>query len=298
MGPAWTDLGILFGAADTMLPSVYWPWLVDTATVPGVYPRRYRLYYSTDHDQGIGGIAYAEADTPHGPWTHHPAVYVDTTLGDSTETPAVVYVPDTGLWHLYYQQAGVELGQRTMLATSVDGVSAWTRRGVALSIPPVSGQPDLRWPGEQIHTGYAIPHRLPGGRWLMFHLLAGGDHPHFGVSWSGDGVRWQIDPRPLGYGTHQVGAGRRIEWNTSYLLDRDGVLWWVGTVCDFVSATEPRVAQIAQGPIGPDFRTLLAPPRPVLLSGNIRAINVSTDAEGVTWLLYQLGDQIGLAVAS
>jgi len=113
MGPGWTDLGQLFTAADTALATVYWPWLVDTATVAGSFPRRWRVYYSTDHDEGTGGIAYAEADQPAGPWTHHPVVYVDTAAGTQTETPSVVWVPETALWHLYYQQAGIEGGQRS-----------------------------------------------------------------------------------------------------------------------------------------------------------------------------------------
>jgi hypothetical protein len=297
LGPAWTDLGLLFTAADAALSTVYWPWLVDTQTVPGVYPRRWRMYYSTDHDPGAGGIAYAEADQPAGPWTHHPAIYVDTTLGQQTETPSVMWNSDTALWHLYYQQAGVEGGQRTMLATSPDGLT-WVRQGVALSIPLVGGQPDTRWPGNQIHTGYAIPHRLPSGRWLMYHLLAGGDHPYFGQSWSEDGVRWQIDPRPLMYGLHLTHAldGRKVEWNSGYLVQRDSGLWWVGTVADFTSGAEARSAYVAQAPIGLDYRTLLAPPRPVFGPGNLRAVNVITDAEGETWLLRQDGDAVYLAV--
>jgi hypothetical protein len=296
-GPTWTDLGPLFTATDTVLASVYWPWLVDTATIAGSFPRRWRMYYSTDHDAGAGGIAYAEADQPAGPWTHHPAVYVDTTTGQQTETPSVMWVPETARWHLYYQQAGVEGGQRTMLATSVDGL-AWTRRGVALSIPLVGGQPDTRWPGQQIHTGYAIPHRLPGGRWLMYHLLAGGDHPYFGQSWSADGVLWQIDPRPLMYNlhlTHDLG-GRKVEWNSGYLLEGDGTLWWVGTVADFSSGTDTRSAFVAQAPISRDYRTLLAPPSPLFGPSNYRAVNVTTDAEGVTWLLRQDGGTVLLAV--
>jgi hypothetical protein len=298
LGPGWLDRGLLFTAADTALSSIYWPWLVDTATVPGTFPRRWRMYYSTDHNPGAGGIAYAEADQPAGPWTHHPVIYVDTVIGNQTETPSVVFVRETSLWHMYYQQAGVEGGQRTMLATSANGVS-WSRQGVALSIPLVGGQPDTRWPGQQIHTGYAIPHRLPGGRWLMYHLLAGGDRPYFGQSWSDDGLRWQIDPRPLMYDlhlTHQLGD-RRIEWDTGYLVERDGVFWWIGTVADWTSGGTTRSTYVAQAPIAPDYRTLLAPPRQIFGPSNYRAINVTTDASGATWLLRQNGNAVHLAVA-
>jgi hypothetical protein len=299
LGPTWSDSGLLFTAADTQLSSVYWPWLVDTATASGTFPRRYRMYYSTDHNPGAGGIAYADANSPHGPWTHHSVIYTDTVVGNQTETPSVVWVPELSRWHMYYQQANVEGGQRTMLATSTDGL-AWTRQGVALTIPLVGGQPDTRWPGQQIHTGYAIPHRLPGGRWLMYHLLAGGDHPYFGQAWSEDGARWQIDPRPLMYDlhlTHQLG-GRKIEWNSGYLIDRDGQLWWLGTVADFTSGGGARSTFVAQAPIAADYRTIQAPPRPLFGPGNLRAVNVTTDADGVTWMLRQDGASILLAVGS
>jgi hypothetical protein len=300
LGPSWTDRGPMFSATDTALSTIYWPWLVDTATVPGTFPRRWRLYYSTDHAAGAGGVAYSEADQPTGPWTHHPVIYVDTTVDTfQTETPSVVYVPETRLWHMYYQQSNVEGGQRTLLATSADGL-AWTRQGVALSIPLVGGAPDTRWPGQQIHTGYAIPHRLPGGRWLMYHLLAGGDRPYFGQSWSEDGIHWQIDPRPLMYDihlTHQF-AERRIEWNTGYLVEHEGVLWWVGTITDFISGAVPRSAFLVQAPMGADYRTFLAPPRAVFGPNNFRSMNVTTDADGSTWLIRQDGTSFFLAVGN
>jgi hypothetical protein len=295
VGPVWTDLGHVFSASDTALPSVYWPWLVDTEQAGGSFPHRYRCYYSTDHDPGAGGIAYAEADQVAGPWTHRPVVYVDTVLGQQTETPAVMYVPATGLWHLYYQQQNVEAGQRSMLATSTNGV-AWTRQGVALSIPANS----LQWVGAQIHTGYMVPTRLPGGRWMAYHLLAGGDHPHFGQSWSDDGIAWRTDPRPLGYGLHQTHGlgGRRVEWDTGYLVQTTAGPWWVGTLSNWTSGPAIRDCLIAQAPLSPALRSLAATPVPVLGSGNIRAVNVTTDGDGATWLLYQNGPDIGLAVAA
>jgi hypothetical protein len=295
-GPVWTDLGHLFSASDTALPSVYWPWLVDTDQAAGSHPHRYRLYYSTDHDPGAGGVAWAETDTVTGPWTHHPPVYVDTALGSQTETPAVVWVPETALWHLYYQQAGVEGGQRSMWATSPDGL-AWTRQGVALSVPAGSAQ----WVGWQIHTGYMIPTRLPGGRWVAHHLLAGGDHPHFGVAWSDDGRTWRIDPRPLGYGlnlTHALG-GRRVEWDTGYLVHTPTGPWWVGILADWTSGSAPRDCLVAQAPLAPNLRTLAAVPAPLLsLGGNVRAINVTVDADETTWMLYQRDGDVGVAVAA
>jgi hypothetical protein len=297
-GPTWEPVGPMFTAADTELASIYWPWLIDMLTVdPAWTGPRWRLYYSTDHDQGAGGIAYSTAGALVGPWTHHPVIYTDTALGFSTETPSVVFVPETGLWHLYYQQAGTaEGGQRTMLAVSPDGLTAWTRVGIAISVPAGS----LDWPGWEIHTGYMVPHRLPGGRWLAYHLLGGGNWPEFAQSWSDDGRTWMTDARPLGYGSHLThGAGdRRVEWNSGYLLETDHGLWWVGTLADWTSGTSVRSCFIAQAPIAADYRTLLAAPVPILGGpAPYRAINVSTDADDQTWLVSQDADAFGLAAA-
>jgi hypothetical protein len=281
-GPTWTEVGALFAAADSALDTIYWPWMVDTAGLPGEYEHRFRVYYSTNHDAGPGGIALAEADDLTGPWTHR-LIYTDTHAGTQTETPSVVYVPEMGMWHLYYQQSGVGVNQSTLLATSPDGVTAWSRVGIVIDI--VAGA----FPGDG-HTGYAIPHRLPGGTWLAYHLMGGGNFPHFGQSWSRDGVEWQVEPRPLGYTSHLVPAGRRTEWNTGYLVQRGDVTWWVGMLSDFVSGGAVKSTIVAQAPIAPDLRTLLAPPATILEAADHQTINVTTASTGETYLIYQLGD--------
>ena len=280
-GPTWIEQGVLFSAADAPLPTIYWPWLVDTAGIPNAGPR-WRLYFSTNHDLGAGGIMLATADTVTGPWTQQGVIYTDTVAGSQTETPAVVWVPDTGLWHLYYQQSGVGVNQSTLLATSTDGLS-WTRVGVVIDIVPGTV------PGDG-HTGYAIPHRLPGGRWIAYHLMGGTSWPHFGQSRSADGIVWQVDGRPLGYTTHLVPPGMRTEWNTGYVIQRGAGLWWVGMLSNFTSGGGAKSAIVAQAPIGPDLRTLLAPPATILPAGDHQTINVTTDTDGATWLIYQLGD--------
>lgn len=285
-GPQWTEVGSLFDASVSPLGSIYWPWLVDTTALPGTYAHRWRLYYSTNH-ASTGGISLAEADDVAGPWTQRGVIYTDTVEGRQTETPSVMYVPETGLWHLYYQQSGVGLTQSTMLATSGDGI-AWTRVGTVITAP-ISGP----WPGDG-HCGYMVPHRLPGGRWVAYHLRGGAGFPHFAMSWSRDGLTWQTDPRPLGYTAHLVPDNMRTEWNTSYLVRRGETLWWVGLVSDFTSGTTLHTSRIAQAPIAHDLRTLLAPPLPILPIDLYQTLHVATDADGVTWLIYQLDDEFRL----
>jgi hypothetical protein len=289
-GPTWSDLGTILTAAQTPLATIFWPWLVDTAELPVQSDHRWRLYFSTDHDNGPGGIALAVADQLTGPWTQRGMIYQDRVRGTQTETPAVVYLPERRLWHLYYHNQGVGTNQSTVLATSPNGVDSWTRVGVVVDVR----LPDF--PGDG-HTGYFIPRRLPGGRWVGFHLMGGGDFPHFGQSWSADGVRWQVDPRPLGYNSHLVVSGRRTEMDTGHLIEHRGRLWWVGLLFAFQSGGNVKDSLVAQAPIGADLRTLLAPPHLVFdgRAHDYRSMQAIRDADGRLWMIRHEASSFKLA---
>lgn len=171
---------------------IYWPWvlpnmrsILGSAALDDIY-----LYYSSDHATGTGGIGLATAPKPEGPYTDRGLIYTDLTFGDQTETPCVVWNPDTSKFHMYYQQRGVGRTQETCLATSPNGFNNWT-----LVAQGVIHVPDVDFPGDG-HTGYAKVFRL-GKRWVAQHLMGGGDYGRFGISYSNDGITWQTDPNPM-----------------------------------------------------------------------------------------------------
>lgn len=272
-------------AADVALRSVYWPWLVE---VDGGY----RLYYSTDHDPGPGGIGVLTGPGPLGPWTDRGRVYVDTAGGWQTETPSVVYDPVAGLWRMFYQQAYRDR-QATLLATSPDGLS-WTRVGSVLNLPPGEFP---GWP----HTGYACVARV-GDLWYAHHLMSSGDYPRFGLSWSLNGATWHIDPRPLGYEAHLLTGmtpARRVEWNTTSIVVWQGQEWWVGMLSNFTSGATPKNALIGAAPVTPELRHLIGGPRVVWAAGaswetpNLRAVHAVV-VGGRLLVYYQCADRIGV----
>lgn len=80
----------LLTKAQIGLSSLYDPYVIK---VDGLIPNplgRYYVYLSTDHDD-VGGIALAYCDTLGEALTPHGTVYVDTTLGRQTETPAILW---------------------------------------------------------------------------------------------------------------------------------------------------------------------------------------------------------------
>ncbi|QYR20815.1 hypothetical protein KZ483_24155 [Paenibacillus sp. sptzw28] len=171
---------------------MYWPWVVPnmrsilgSAALDDIY-----LYYSSDHASGNGGIGLATAPRPEGPYTDRGMIYVDLSFGNQTETPCVVWNPDTNLFHLYYQQSGVGRTQETCLATSPNGFNNWT-----LVKQGCIHVEDVDFPGDG-HTGYAKVFRL-GKTWVAQHLMGGGNYGRFGISYSKDGITWQTDPRPM-----------------------------------------------------------------------------------------------------
>lgn len=80
----------IFTAAMSGKPSIYWFRVIK---VDGLIPNALGKYYatfSTNHN-ARGGIGLAYADDPKGPFKNYGEIYVDTVVGDSTETPFVIY---------------------------------------------------------------------------------------------------------------------------------------------------------------------------------------------------------------
>jgi len=168
---------------------LYWPCVVHLKKHYPASPYEFGLYYSTDHATGQGGIGLATAPHPEGPWTDRGArIYVDTAVGTQTETADVVWNPITQLFHMFYSQKNAGINQSTVLATSPNGVTNWTRVGVVIDV-----ETPQRVPGNG-HTGYARVQRQ-GKKWIAHHLCGGGNRAHFAVSYSDDGISWTMDRR-------------------------------------------------------------------------------------------------------
>lgn len=311
--PKFTRLGKVFEVAQTTYPSIYWPWLVKMPTsvktplgavTAPLAP--YYMYYSTDHDNagdGRGGIGLATAPTKYGPWTNYGQVYVDLSLGWQTETPSVLYMPwldAVNPFHMYYQQdwradattmtaAGVRGVQSTMLAKSPDGLT-WTKVGVALDRPSYAES------AGNGHTGY-FSAQIENGRVVGYHLNGGGDFGYFSLSSSDDGVKFETDPRFLGYNTHltQGIGGRLMSWNHSMTFMYAGQRWWVGILSSFTSGGNAKDARIAMCRIADDRRTVLSPLQ-VIIDGtgvnesvDFRSLHVYVE-DGEVLLTYQCGN--------
>lgn len=286
-------------SANSALPSIYWPWVVKVAGLISTPLAPYYMWISTDHDSGTGGIELWTAPAPTGPWTSRGVVYTDTVTGSQTETPSVVWNRATSLFHMYYQQAGAagSIDQSTFLATSPDG-QAWTRVGKVIDVLDSTSQP-----GDG-HTGYFQPMpNLTNGRWVAYSLKGGSTYPHFGLWYSRDGLTWNPDPRPLGYGAewYDVTGTRAINWNHCTIVEWRGRRLVIGVVSNFVAGVGAKDARMFVAPVSTDLRRLLAPPTIILNptgteTPNYRACSVLSDG-GALYLYYQTDQNIYLAKA-
>ncbi len=136
----------------------YWPnpLLKSAGDLPSDYPVDLMDYYSSDHSTGAGGIAafagmrdageptkfliknYEDALTAG--WFASIATKPATSplFSESTrqlETPQVIWDADTNLWYCYYQRKTTVLSQRTMIATSTNGLT-WSNPATnAIALP-------------------------------------------------------------------------------------------------------------------------------------------------------------------
>ncbi|RZA29845.1 MAG: hypothetical protein EOP02_03360 [Proteobacteria bacterium] len=100
-------------------------------------------YYSTDHaGPDSDRVWAADGNTLLGPFTgiNGPLaggrVYVDTFAGEQTETPVVRYDDATNRLLIMYQQELIPggNGQESVMAASSNGITDWTRIGIATTI--------------------------------------------------------------------------------------------------------------------------------------------------------------------
>jgi len=287
--------------------SLYWPWVIRVDSILASPIDVYYMWYSTDH--GAGGIYLATAPDPRGPWTPQGLCFQDNVPSSPAECPSVIWNEQTGLFHCYYKSA-LPPG-RSSLATSADGRTSWTFHDQIITAP----QP--AYPGDGF-VGYNRPGRI-GNLWFMHHLMGGGNNPHFGISWSHDGITWQTDPRPLVYDQHLTqgilspdGTPRRIEWNSGQVIHWRGRDIWIGELANFTSGGNPVDRVIAAAPITANLRSLLGPPTVLFTpepsqysweSANMRALFILHDDPGDgqgdrLWMYIQCNSNaFGLAVA-
>ena len=206
----FTRCGALF-ATDMPGPGPYYTCLVDMRQVAD-FPGSHALYFSTDHDAGEGGIWLYVCDgspTNPGSWRSYddaaaagdfdhvagrPAanpIFQDPVQGDGhTETPHANVID--GVVYMTYHKNGIENTQRTLLATSADGVLFRRIRGEEDSV--VLRYADGARPGNG-HTGYfrwaANPFPGIAQRYVGYSLHGGGDQYYSAIWGSDDAVEWR-----------------------------------------------------------------------------------------------------------
>lgn len=294
--------------ANTGLPTIYWPYLmrVPEATF-AAYPGygRWRLYLSTDHNSGAGGIACMKTDALRPGdagvvWTsirlanNNPTIF-KVGSSDQVETPTVIFNPETGLFNMFYQIQGGRapgggLYQRTDMATSVDGINNWT-------IVPGAGMPNppSDWLGYR-HTGYARVW-LIDGQWVSWHLSGGGDQSTYGWSYSNDGITWVMDRRRILTAGRWGGSLGRL--GISSLVKFRGQLWAIGRVSGYSSGIKtsgvsaPFMAPMRDDLLAPlgKLQDLPAVVDPAIGEYPAFGPSFATAADGSLWSAYRTGDQ-------
>jgi hypothetical protein len=291
----------IFTAANTTYSTIYHPSVLRVDNILESPMGKFYMWYSTDHKGVDGKIGLAYADQPEGPWTNHGTVWVDTTAGQETETPSVVWNPKENLFFMSYQMdwngnpaaAGAVGAQSTLLATSPDGIN-WTRVGIIIDLASAADVPGNG------HTGYARLHRF-GSTWVALHLLGGGDYSHRGISYSRNGRNWVLDTRPIEPQTHFAGdsQSKTILYE---LFQWRGELWGIGTEGTIGSGVDAVVRHLVFGRVTHDMRHFAeVPERLIELDAgwettNIRTVHVFSD-EGKVYVIYQTDNNFGLAVA-
>lgn len=212
----------------------YYSMAVDMSSVPN-FPRRYAVYFSTDHAAGNGGIylyitndltnqsnykSYTQAviDGDFNYLSTKPSanpIYVDTIIGNQTETPEVRVIDGTVV--LTYQNAGAGNNQSTIRAKGVDGVN-FTRDKIIIDYDNFT--PAVAEIGDA-HTGYfkwnvnkfsGVPYRYVG------YSLHGGQTKPVMAQWgSNDPVNgdwYLVDLMHRVAGRAKPPVGRFLEWNS------------------------------------------------------------------------------------
>ena len=262
---------------------------------------RFYAYIATDHDSpgtpepfnGKGGVVLAYADDPTGPWTVHrngagaPIVWQDTVVGNQTETPTPLYVPDDpdGLpIYIYYQNQGADLNQSTLLARSATGrPEDFQRYGIVVQ---GRGTTSPIWPGDGQST-YMQPIRV-NGQIVSVHLMGGGDWAQYGRSYSVDGRHFVTDPRRYGHFSHLVGADNARRVSIRDLFMWRGSPWAVVTIGNHASGFVTAPRQVGLARLSPDLRRIV---------GTVHTLDDPTigagavlEHDGRLYLYYRSGD--------
>lgn len=262
---------------------------------------RFYAYISTDHDtagtpepwNGKGGVVLAYADSPTGPWTAYRngsgqlIVWQDTVVGNQTETPTPLYVPEDPAGkpiYVYYQNQGAGLNQSTLLARSATGrPEDFERVGIVVQ---GRGTTNPVWPGDGQST-YLEPMRYDG-QIIAVHLIGGGDWAQYGRSYSQDGRNFVTDPRRYGHFSHLVGAdnGRRVSIRS--LFRWRGQPWAVVTIGNHTSGFVTAPRQVGLVRLSTDLRRIVG--RVHTLADASIGAGVVLEHEGRLYMYYRSGD--------
>lgn len=276
LGPTFDAPGTqILTQAASGLATIYWPWIYRVGDkIDGALGEFY-LDFSTDHDTGAGGVKTMYADHPAGPWTLRAGTYLDS-VGTQTETPTVIWNPETSLFHRYYQVKEPGQGQYTVVATSPDALT-WTRVGRITQMPTtVAGR-------GAVHTGYFTCYRY-GGLWVG-HSLSGGNY-HTAMWFSRDGLDWTLDPRQIVADVDITGNNDlRLNWAARAFVWR-GQLLNALSITNFSSGEETNVGNAYTARLAPDLRSLASPPYPT----GLPQISSMVRHNGKLWAVYRNGD--------
>ena len=306
-------------------PGPYYTCLVPMSDLQD-FPFDYALYFSPDHDPGEGGIwLYVCSGNPLEPsnWLSYedavaaghfdhiidkPAsnpIHLDNVQGTGhTETPHANVVD--GVLHMTYHKNGVEGTQRTMLATSTDGVNLKRLNGDEDSV--VLRYDQETDPGDG-HTGYfrwaTNPFPDISHKYVGYSLHGGSDNYHSAIWASNDAVSWdrldilkpieglaleledmiliwhEIDPssiRPLGNGEFVAitGVGNRASGGAARITE----LYEIFLGSDGRTLTRQSRRILPVGAPGSLDTEELSSPTSIVIGGTTHLIYVGASEEG------------------
>lgn len=306
-------------------PGPYYTCLVPMADLDG-FPFDYALYFSPDHDRGDGGIwLYLCNGAPLEPsnWVSYEnalaaghfdhiadkptanPIHLDNIQGTGhTETPHGNVVD--GVLHFTYHKNGLEGTQRTLLATSTDGIN----------LNRINGDDDsvcLRYdqttdPGDG-HTGYfrwsTNPFPDISQQYVGYSLHGGSDNYYSAIWASDDAITWdrldilkpieglaveqndmiliwhEIDPssiRPLGNGEFVAitGVGNRASGGAARITE----LYEIFLAGDGRTLTRQSRKILPVGPAGSPDSEELSSPTSIVIDGVTHLIYVGASEEG------------------
>lgn len=283
------------------MPTIQTMMVFCTDGIIGSPLGRFYAYICTDHDSpgtpepfnGKGGFVLAYADEPTGPWTIHRdgsgnlVVYQDTVVGNQTETPSPLYVPDDPAGkpiYVYYQNQGAGLNQSTVLARSATGLpNDFERVGIVIQ---GRGTTNPVWPGDGQST-YMQPMRVDG-QIVAVHLMGGGDWAQYGRSYSANGRSFVTDPRRYGHFSHLVVNDnlRRVSIRSIFKWRNDP--WAVVTIGAHTSGfvTDPR--QLALVRLSADLRRIVG--KPHIFTDTTIGAGTVMEHDGKLYMFYRTGD--------